>query len=72
MLELGEVEEAKKLLLRALSLEPDNTKIMSNLGYVSMKSGDIAQARKFFLAVLEFDPDDVLAKQLLEQLESGL
>lgn len=70
LLELGEIEEAKKLLLRALSLEPDNTKIMSNLGYVSMKSGDIAQARKFFLAVLEFDPDDVLAKQLLEQLES--
>ncbi len=71
LLELGELDEAKKLLVRALSLEPDNTKIMSNLGYVSMKSGDIAQARKFFLAVLEFDPDDVIAKQMLEQMENS-
>ena len=71
LLELGELDEAKKLLVRALSIEPENTKIMSNLGYVSMKSGDIAQAKKFFLAVLEFAPDDVIAKQMIEKIESG-
>ncbi|NLK46688.1 MAG: tetratricopeptide repeat protein [Treponema sp.] len=71
-LELGEIEESKKLLVYALSIEPDNTKIMSNLGYVSMRSGDFAEARKFFLTVLEFDPDDVLAKQMLEKMENDL
>lgn len=71
-LELGEIEESKKLLVHALSIEPDNTKIMSNLGYVSMRSGDFAEARKFFLTVLEFDPDDVLAKQMLEKMENDL
>lgn len=68
-MELGEYAESKKCLVEALSLEPENTKYMSNLGSLALKQGNIQEARKFFLAVLEFDAHDKIALQMLENLE---
>lgn len=68
-MELGEYAESKKCLIEALSLEPENTKYMSNLGYLALKQGNPQEARKFFLAVLEFDAHDKIALQMLEDLE---
>ena len=68
-MELGEYTESKKCLIEALSLEPENTKYMSNLGYLALKQGNPQEARKFFLAVLEFDAHDKIALQMLEDLE---
>lgn len=68
-MELGEYAESKKCLVEALSLEPENTKYMSNLGYLALKQGNPQEARKFFLAVLEFDAHDKIALQMLEDLE---
>lgn len=68
-MELGEYTESKKCLVEALSLEPENTKYMSNLGYLALKQGNPQEARKFFLAVLEFDAQDKIALQMLEDLE---
>jgi tetratricopeptide (TPR) repeat protein len=62
-------KEAKKCLENALSLEPDSTKIMSNLGFLSLKEGKTEEAQKYFTAVLACDPDDKIAKAELEELE---
>ena len=67
-MENGEYEEAEDYLKKALSYESDNTKIISNLGFLELKMGDTEQARKYFEIVLEIDENDVLAKQALEQL----
>lgn len=67
-LELGEFKESRECLISALSLEPENTKIMSNMGYLELKMGNKEEAKKYFLTVLEFDPNDVIASNMIEQL----
>lgn len=68
-MELNLFEESRKNLSQALQLEPENTKIMSNLGFLALKEGDISTARQYFTAVLEFDPDDQIVKTALEDME---
>lgn len=70
-LEIGNYEEAKKALLKALAIEPESTKIISNLGYVALREGNIADAQKYFTTVLEFDPDDKIAQTELAKLENN-
>lgn len=62
---------AKENLLKALSLAPESTKIISNLGFVALKEGEIEMARKYFSSVLEFEPNDAIASAELAKLESG-
>ncbi len=66
--ELGDYTQARKLLIHALQMEAENTKIMSNLGYVAMKEGNIEEARRYFLAVLEFTPNDRIAQEMLKSI----
>ena len=61
--------EAKKCLMKALSLEPESTKIISNLGYLALAMGEKQEARNYFTAVLEFDPKDKIAASELAKLE---
>ena len=68
-MEAGNLDLAKNDLLKGLELSPENTKIISNLGYLSLKQGDAASAQKYFASVLEFDPDDKIAAMELERLE---
>ena len=67
-LELEDVDAAERYLSEALRSEPENTKVMSNLGIVAMKRDDPREAAAYFRAVLEIDPDDRIAQQFLEQL----
>lgn len=62
-------KEAQKCLMNALAIEPDSTKIMSNLGYLALKQGKTEEAQKYFTAVLEYDPDDKIALAELHELE---
>lgn len=61
--------EAQKCLSKAFALEPENTKIISNMGYLALAQGDKEQARKYFTAVLEYDPKDQIALIELAKLE---
>lgn len=70
-MESGQFDQAQAHLLKALEIAPENTKIISNLGYVSLKRGDAAAARKYFQAVLEFDPNDKIAAMELDRLEKN-
>ena len=69
-LELGNLKEAEKSLLKAFALSPEDTKIISNLGYLKIKQGDKEQAQKYFSTVLEFAPNDAIAASELAKLES--
>lgn len=62
-------DEAKKCLLKAFEMDSENTKIISNLGFLALAQGDKQQARNYFTAVLEFDPKDTIAANELLKLE---
>ena len=64
-------DEAKKCLMKAFALEPESTKIISNLGYLALAMGQKQEARNYFTAVLEFDPKDKIAASELAKLEAG-
>ncbi len=66
--ELGELSAAKVSLEKALRLEPENVKIIVNLGALSHRMGKIGEARGFFISALEFDPDDALARDWLSRI----
>lgn len=69
LLELGNLKEAKKLLEKALAQDSENTKIISNLGYLALKEGNPAVAAGYFQTVLEIDPDDKIAALELSRLD---
>ena len=50
-------------------MEPESTKIISNLGYLSLAMGNKEEARNYFTTVLEFDPKDKIAASELMKLE---
>jgi len=70
LIEQGNLSEARKELERALQLEPENIKVISNLGILAMKQGKPEEAAGFFRTVLEYDSEDPLALQMLSQLEA--
>jgi Flp pilus assembly protein TadD len=68
-MELGELDASVVQLSEALRLEPENTKIITNMGIVAMKRDDIDEAKGFFLTVLEMDPKDPVARHYLDLLK---
>lgn len=69
LLESGDIKGAKKLLEKALVKDSENTKIISNLGYIALKEGDPSMAAGYFQTVLEIDPDDKIAAMELAKLD---
>ncbi|MCA1951170.1 MAG: tetratricopeptide repeat protein [Treponema sp.] len=69
LIEQGSLDEARKQLEQALRLEPENIKVISNLGILAMKQGKREEAAGFFRTVLEYDSEDPLAQEMLAQLE---
>ncbi|MDR0706432.1 MAG: tetratricopeptide repeat protein [Treponema sp.] len=65
LMEKGDLKGARKELEAALHAEPENVKVISNLGVLALKMGDETQASGFFRAVLEIDPNDAIAKNVL-------
>ncbi|MFC2330031.1 MAG: hypothetical protein ACFNKL_03005 [Treponema sp.] len=72
LMETGNLSGAKSELLKALSLAPENEKIISNLGYLSLKEGKRDEAQKYFAAALECCPNDKIAAAELAKLEAGI
>jgi tetratricopeptide (TPR) repeat protein len=71
-METGDYEGAEDSLVDALNLDPDNVKIISNLGFLCLKKGKQDEARKYFETVLEIEPDDKLAKSQLDLLNQEI
>ncbi len=70
-METGGLDDAKKTLEEALSMDPENTKIISNLGCLCLKLGQKNEARKYFEVVLETDPTDKIAASQIAMLDSS-
>ena len=67
-LELGDFMGAKALLTEALTSDPENTKVISNLGILALKENDPDEAAGYFRTVLEIEPDDRIAQAYLNQI----
>ncbi|MDR2900289.1 MAG: tetratricopeptide repeat protein [Treponema sp.] len=67
LMEMGDLKAARKELETALYEDPENIKIISNLGILALKNGDDDEAAAFFRTVLEIEPNDQLAAQYLAQ-----
>lgn len=67
-METGDFSGAMGSLEEALSFEPENTKIISNMGCLFLKQGKKDEARKFFETVLALDPEDRIARMQLERI----
>jgi tetratricopeptide (TPR) repeat protein len=70
-IELGALQAARSSLERALRLEPENVKIIVNLGVLAHRSGRDGEALGFFRSALEIDPDDSLAQEWIEAVEGS-
>ena len=70
LLEMGLVTEARKALERALRVEPENVKVIVNLGAVAVRQDKLREASGFFRAALDIDPSDPAAKSWLDRIES--
>ena len=66
-MEKGDSVAAGKELALALQREPENIKIISNLGVLALKQNKKEEALAFFRTVIELDPNDPLAKHYLKE-----
>jgi Flp pilus assembly protein TadD len=62
-MELEDFSGARKELETALWEDPENVKLISNLGILAMHQGDDDEAAAFFRTVIEIEPDDPVAKE---------
>jgi tetratricopeptide (TPR) repeat protein len=65
LMEQGDYRAARKELETALWEEPENVKIISNLGVLALRNGNRSEAAAFFRTVLELDQDDPMARKFL-------
>ncbi len=68
-MEENDLPRARKYLEKALSMGSENTKIISNLGYIALKEGNPALAASYFQTVLEYDPNDKIALAELKNMD---
>ena len=68
LMEAGDTKGARRELELALRGDPENIKIISNLGALAMKNGNHHEAAAFFRTVLDLDPEDPVARSYLHAL----
>jgi len=68
LMETGDIAGAKRELETALCNDPENVKIISNLGTLALKQGDREKAAAFFRTVLEIDSCDPVARKYFEEI----
>jgi len=69
-IEAGDLEAARSHLERALRIEPENEKIIVNLGALAFRQGHIDEAEGFFRTSIELDPDDRIAKEWIKKIQA--
>jgi Flp pilus assembly protein TadD len=64
LMECGDYSGARKELEAAFRDDPENIKIISNMGVLAMRTGKKEEAQAFFRTALELQGDDPFASQL--------
>jgi tetratricopeptide (TPR) repeat protein len=67
LMETGNLRGARREAEHALAFEPDNIKVISNLGVIALREGKHAEAAGFFKTVFDLDPNDPVAKRYFEE-----
>jgi tetratricopeptide (TPR) repeat protein len=67
LMETGNLREARREAEHALTFEPENIKVISNIGIIALREGKHAEAAGFFKTVLDLDPNDPVAKHYFEE-----
>ncbi len=70
-MELLNLADSRKYLDKALIMDPENMKIVSNMGILAVKSGKLEEAESYFKTAIEIEPNDPVAKQYLSFLEKN-
>ena len=70
-MELGDLGQARSSLEKALGLEPENVKIIVNLGVLALRMEKTDEALGFFRSALEIDPDDSIAADWIARISDG-
>jgi tetratricopeptide (TPR) repeat protein len=71
-MELKDYEQAKIQLNKALTIEPDNVKVISNLGVIELKQENPKRALEMFRIAVEIDSEDPVASAYVNELiENG-
>ena len=68
MMETGDLKGARHELETALREDPENVKIISNLGVLALKADNREEANGFFRTVLELAPDDPIANNFFDKI----
>jgi tetratricopeptide (TPR) repeat protein len=63
LMEQDQFRDARKHLEAALREEPENVKIIANLGVLALRNGEDDEAAGFFRTVLELEPEDPVARK---------
>jgi Tfp pilus assembly protein PilF len=63
LMESGDYDAARRELEKALSREAENTKLISNMAILALKTGRETEAEDLFRKVLAIDPNDLLANK---------
>jgi Flp pilus assembly protein TadD len=71
LMEIGDYPASHSRLSEAVHLEPENTKLNSNLGILALRMGRPEEARRQFEKVLASSPEDPLAREYLRRLSSA-
>jgi tetratricopeptide (TPR) repeat protein len=69
--ETGEFEEARKVFLRALAVDPENLIALRTLGDMSLQAGETTEARTWYSKLLEADPKDTAAIALVTEIDAA-
>ena len=70
-MELLNLIDSKTYLDKALVLDPENMKIVSNMGILAVKTGRLDEAESYFRTALEIEPEDPVALQYIAFLEKN-
>ncbi|MBF0118008.1 MAG: DUF115 domain-containing protein [Desulfobacterales bacterium] len=72
ILDKGMKDEAKKLLIQAISLKPDRPDTMVHLGMIFAEEGELQEARNYLLAALKLNPNLTILNEALGDLNYAL
>lgn len=67
--EQGNLADSRRLLVEALTLDPDDVLVLENYGEVTARMGDLDEARAAFQRLLTLSPDSVDGHYYLGQVE---
>ena len=67
---LGDFDAAGSALNEALQLDPENTKIISNMALVQMEKGDRVEALRWLQTALTLNPEDEICRRMLDELNT--